>query len=136
MELQVIHERCSGCGTCRLACALENYREVNPAKALLRIRGRFPAPGDYRIDLCDQCGACAEVCPVEAITLVEGAFRVDTDECVSCMACEEVCPKGVVMTPHQDEVPAICTACGACAEICPREAIVIAPASALRKEAS
>ncbi|MDJ0782095.1 MAG: 4Fe-4S binding protein [Desulfosarcinaceae bacterium] len=135
MELRVIHERCSGCGTCRLTCALENFREVNPAKALLRIRGRFPAPGDYRIDLCDQCGECAEICPVEAITQLNGAYRVDTEACINCMVCVDACPKGVVMTPHQDEEPAICTACGACAAICPREAIITAPSHTLQKEA-
>lgn len=135
MKLQVIHERCSGCGTCRLACALENYREINPSKALLRIRGRFPAPGDYRIDLCDQCGDCAGSCPEAAITLEDGAYRVDAEACINCMACVEACPKGVVMMPHQDEVPAICSACGACAEICPREAIVSAIQPALPKEA-
>ena len=135
MELQVIHDRCSGCGTCRLVCALENYREVNPAKALLRIRGRFPSPGDYRIDLCDQCGACAEVCPTEAITLEGDAYRIDETACINCMVCEEACPKGVIMTPNQEDMPAKCTACGACAEICPREAIVILTEPALRKGA-
>ena len=33
MELKAIHENCSGCGVCRVVCALENFREVNPAKA-------------------------------------------------------------------------------------------------------
>ena len=135
MELQVIHERCSGCGTCRLACALENYREVNPTMALLRIRGRFPAPGDYQIDLCDQCGACAEVCPTEAIALEGDAYLIDLDTCINCMACAVTCPKGVIMTPQEEDVPAKCTACGACASICPREAIVSVPEQALRKEA-
>jgi ferredoxin len=118
-----------------LACALENFRQVNPAKALLRIRGRFPSPGDYRIDLCDQCGACAEVCPTEAIRQVDGIYRIDPDLCVSCMACLDACPKGVVMTPNPDEVPIKCTACGVCAEICPREAIVFRQVPALGKGA-
>ena len=33
MALRAIHENCSGCGVCRVVCALENFREVNPAKA-------------------------------------------------------------------------------------------------------
>ncbi len=135
MELQVIHERCSGCGTCRLACALENYREVNPSKSLLRILGRFPAPGDYRIDLCDQCGLCAEACPTEAIALAGDAYLIDEEACINCMECAEACPKDVIMTPHEEDMPAKCTACGACATICPREAIVTLPEPALRKGA-
>ena len=67
-----IHTNCSGCSTCRLVCAIENFMEVNSAKSLLNIEGRFPAPGDYHIHICDQCGACAEVCPVEAIQMVNG----------------------------------------------------------------
>ena len=83
MELKAIHTNCSGCGVCRQVCTLENFREVNPAKSLLKIQGRFPSPGDYRIHICDQCGACAEVCPVEAIQMVDGAYFVDQEECVA-----------------------------------------------------
>ena len=121
----VIHEKCSGCGTCKLACAMENFSAVQPARALLRIEGRFPAPGDYRIHFCDQCGACAEACPVEAIVMVSGAYRVDQDLCTGCMTCVEVCPKGVMVEQPGSEFPAKCILCGACAEICPRSAIVM-----------
>ena len=42
MYLKAIHRNCSGCGTCRLACAIANFNEVRPARALLTIEGRFP----------------------------------------------------------------------------------------------
>ena len=126
MELRAIHENCSGCCTCRLACALENHRQVRPALAVLRIEGRFPAPGDYRIHLCDQCGECAEICPVEAIARDDdGVYRIDEEECTQCMACVDACPYGVIAAPDPDETPSKCTACGACAESCPRDAIVV-----------
>jgi len=72
MQLIAYHERCSGCSTCRLACAIENFHEVNPSRSLLRIEARFPGPGDYRIHLCDQCGVCADNCPEDAIGLKDG----------------------------------------------------------------
>lgn len=125
MELRAIHEKCSGCSTCRLACAIENFQEVNPAKAALRIKGRFPAPGDYRIHLCDQCGVCAEVCPVEAIHLENGAYIIDADECTGCMTCVEECPHDVLFEHKSMEVPIKCTLCGECARTCPRNAIVL-----------
>ncbi len=50
MMFRLIHENCSGCGTCRMACALENFREVNPSKSLLKIQGRIPSPGGYRLE--------------------------------------------------------------------------------------
>jgi ferredoxin len=76
MMFRLIHENCSGCGTCRMACALENFREVNPSKSLLRIEGRFPIPGDYLIHFCNQCGECAEACPVDAIRMESGVYLV------------------------------------------------------------
>jgi Pyruvate/2-oxoacid:ferredoxin oxidoreductase delta subunit len=72
MELRAIHANCSGCGVCRQVCTLENFRELNPAKSLLTIIGRFPSPGDYRIRVCNQCGICAEACPEDAIQMVDG----------------------------------------------------------------
>jgi len=125
MELTAIHENCSGCGVCRLACSLRNYREVTPAMAALKIEGRFPAPGDYRIHLCNQCGQCAEVCPVEAIRLENGAYLIDADECTGCMLCVEECPNGVIFQHKQMDIPIKCTLCGECAEVCPRGAILM-----------
>jgi len=40
---------------------------------------------------CTGCGACAEVCPVDAIT-VDNVATVDEDECIDCGTCVEECP--------------------------------------------
>ena len=125
MELTAIHTNCSGCGVCRQVCTLENFREVNPAKALLKVEGRFPSPGDYHIHICDQCGVCAEACPVDAIHLDGGVYIVDEEECTSCMECVEACPRDVMMLHADREVPAKCILCGKCAELCPRQALII-----------
>ena len=123
MELKAIHENCSGCGICLMVCALENFREVNPSKAALRIEGRFPAPGDYRIHLCDQCGQCAEACPVEAIHLENAVYLINEEECTGCMICVEECPKGVLFEHKRMEMPIKCTLCGECVDACPRDAL-------------
>ena len=39
-----------------------------------------------------KCGACAENCPVEAMSEGEDMFVIDADVCVSCGACAENCP--------------------------------------------
>lgn len=125
MELRALHENCSGCSTCRLACAIENFQEVNPSKSLLRIEGRFPAPGDYRIHLCDQCGVCADNCPEDAIIPDNGIFIVDRETCTGCLTCVEVCPHDVMFEQKDCDVPQKCILCGECARTCPRDAIVL-----------
>ena len=126
MKLQAVHEYCSGCGTCRLACAIENFQAVNPSRSLLRIEARFPAPGTYRIHLCDQCGICADNCPENAIRLTDGVFLVNPDDCTGCRVCVEVCPQNVMFVQSDSEVPVKCTLCGECAHTCPRKAIILA----------
>jgi ferredoxin len=98
---------------------------MNPSKAALRIEARFPAPGDYRIHLCDQCGLCAEVCPVEAIRQDNGVYVIEEDECTACMTCVEECPHGVLFEHKSSEIPFKCTLCGECVKLCPREALIV-----------
>ena len=125
MNLMLNHENCSGCGVCKLACSLVNFKQVTPSKAMLRIEGLFPAPGIYQIHFCDQCGECAEACPEEAIVLEDGKYLINEEECTACHACVEACPRSVMIIKPEDDMPAKCILCGECAEVCPRQAIMI-----------
>ncbi len=42
-------------------------------------------------DECIACGACADACPVEALTVSDVAV-VDADACIDCGACTSTCP--------------------------------------------
>ena len=47
----------------------------------------------YKItDACIACGACAEGCPVGAITEGDGKYEINPDLCIDCGACADTCP--------------------------------------------
>lgn len=46
-------------------------------------------------DNCTACGACADVCPSEAITVNEVAV-IDASKCVDCGACVDECPSEAI----------------------------------------
>ncbi len=43
-------------------------------------------------DACVKCGACADQCPVEAISEGEDKYVIDADVCANCGACADQCP--------------------------------------------
>ena len=45
-------------------------------------------------DDCISCGACAEECPVNAISEGDGKYVIAADTCISCGACAGTCPVG------------------------------------------
>jgi NAD-dependent dihydropyrimidine dehydrogenase PreA subunit len=47
-------------------------------------------------DQCAQCGACVDICPVDALRMEEGPPLVDHEWCIGCGVCATVCPTGSV----------------------------------------
>ncbi len=43
-------------------------------------------------DECTSCGACVDVCPVEAISEGDTKYVIDPDLCTDCETCVEECP--------------------------------------------
>lgn len=43
-------------------------------------------------NLCTACGACIEMCPREAISLVNDKANININKCKMCRACVKVCP--------------------------------------------
>jgi uncharacterized Fe-S center protein len=41
---------------------------------------------------CIGCGECVNICPVDALTLVDGKSSLDKNKCIGCASCMAVCP--------------------------------------------
>ena len=48
---------------------------------------------------CSGCGACVEICPVNAIEIKKDKAVV-SDECVECGACVNQCPNEAILLPQ------------------------------------
>lgn len=45
---------------------------------------------------CIGCGACASICPVGAIKLVNGKAKIDQKKCIKCGSCAQFCPVAAI----------------------------------------
>ena len=143
-QVMIDPKKCTGCGTCELACSLYNKRECNPEKSRTRVI-RYEDEGIlYSVPvICQQCEKpiCQKVCPTGAISRDRetGAWVVDQSRCMGCRSCVNACPFGGVSMDQEQGVSVKCDLCGGepkCVEFCPTEALSFVrqdKASILRK---
>ncbi|MEK7448297.1 MAG: 4Fe-4S dicluster domain-containing protein [Planctomycetota bacterium] len=119
MYLTADWKKCTGCRLCLSVCCLCHFDEANPKKAALAIDAKFPEPGTFHPRVCDQCGTCASVCPVEAISRnKDGVYIIDSEKCTGCGACVEACPLKVMFIHEDSIVPIKCDLCKECIPVC------------------
>jgi Fe-S-cluster-containing hydrogenase component 2 len=121
--------KCTGCGICEYACALEKGEAVwNPIKSRIRVVRMTPL---FNFALaCRFCedAKCVAACPENALTQCEktGILMVNEKKCKGCDWCIQACPHGGI-TLHPDKGIAIaCDFCDGepkCVEFCPEEAL-------------
>lgn len=103
--------KCLGCKSCELACALAHAGcDLETAVAnQIRIK-----PRNIVVEVattvvpiqCRQCedAPCAHVCPVGALCQEDGLVKLNRENCVGCKLCAMVCPFGsIVMTTDLPE---------------------------------
>lgn len=131
-RLTVIPEQCSGCKLCELVCAIKHFEKNNPKKSAIRVMVTYPHPVARMPVVCSQCkiAACAQVCPVNALSRKDGVVQLDSNECISCYKCVEACPFGAMYAHEECDYPIKCDLCGGepeCVRICPKGALKMIP---------
>lgn len=52
---------------------------------------------------CVACGACVNVCSLDAVEIKNGIRAEVSDDCVGCGKCALVCPAGVIAIKERGE---------------------------------
>lgn len=131
-------ERCIGCRTCEIACAVA-HSEIKLQTLLPKetFSPRLKVVRSAKITLpvlCRQCenAPCANVCPTEAITRKNDAVIVDQSLCIGCKNCVIGCPFGAMTVLVSEDSQALkCDLCHeiptgpACVRVCPTHALSI-----------
>jgi len=137
--------RCVGCGSCVLACRIENGRGDGQAwRRVLQLNLRRHSGGPtYALSVaCHHCDepACLRGCPSGAYAKRADGIVVHHDErCLGCRYCEMTCPFGAPTYDTERGVVSKCHLCAprieqglspACVAACPTEALkYLAPAA-------
>ena len=118
------HTKCEGVRACEKACAKTFFKKEDPALSAIRVEAQG---GVYEVNVCNQCGACIEVCPVKALSRNKaGIVMVKKDVCVGCFMCVGFCPSGAMRRAEGQREPFKCVSCGACIKACPKGALAMA----------
>lgn len=140
-EVFIDFQKCTGCKSCEIACAVEH----SSAKSLLAAIAETPPP-QRRIHVekassfswpvrCMHCkeAACIAACPSGAMRRVNNRVVLDDERCMGCMMCAMLCPFGAISANDGSKSPVKCDHCAmleklekepACVAACPTAALV------------
>ena len=116
------------------------YEGFKDCVAATKVGGNGPLACKYG---CLGFGNCIKACKYDAIHIVDGVAKVDSEKCRGCMACAAACPRDLIAAVDYDKHVVIacnskakgaitvrgctqgCIGCGLCVKICPHDAISI-----------
>ena len=55
------------------------------------------------MDACIGCGACEEICPVDAVRIVDEKAEIDPAWCIGCGVCAVTCPTEAISIVRRED---------------------------------
>jgi len=143
-HISVRIDRCVGCHTCELACAIVHSQSQDIETMILQgenpgYRIHVEAYGPRSIPIsCQHCeeAACALACPTGAVKrLAQGKpVLLEDERCIGCSMCVQACPFGVIALRPDGKIAFKCDLCisrlaqglePACVSSCPTKALTL-----------
>lgn len=95
-----IKHTCNCCGHYCWSVGIIRRRKI-PRDVLMAIY--FVRETD--LNECVGCGACVDICPVEAVRITDEQAAVDLNWCIGCGVCAVVCPTEAITIKRRPESP-------------------------------
>lgn len=141
-------ERCMGCRSCEIGCAVQHSKEKTLFSAVLQspppMKRLFVESTDrIRMPIvCRHCedAPCLRACISGCLYRDEKGFvRRKKERCIGCWTCAMMCPFGVITRDREKHIAVKCDRCHkldvpACVSACPTGTLVLADIDDLPRE--
>ena len=142
-------ERCVGCRSCELYCAVEHSSSKSLFSAIsehpcpvgrIKVESTGSAPFPIQCRHCEEA-PCIDTCPTGAMCRdsLSGLVQFEEDRCIGCLMCAVVCPFGALASQKESRIIQKCDLCPdqempVCVSSCPTGALLFDDLNEIMKQ--